>query len=186
MCTPMLHKTANHERILGIDPGYDRLGYAVIEHGLHKPHVVASGCILTDKKDSHDARLLSLGAALIPIIETYTPTAAALETLLFSTNQKTAIKVAEARGVITYEMAKAGIPVFEFNPMTIKVTVTGYGKSDKTQVMAMIPRIVTFAAQSELSQKKKMLDDEFDAIAIGVTCLVSYPHLMRQKSLLQK
>ena len=85
--------------------------------------------------------------------------------VVFSTNQKTAIKVAEVRGVILSESARAGLKTYEYNPMQVKVAVTGYGKSDKSQVMFMTKKI--------LCVDKEALDDEYDAMAIGITCLAT-------------
>jgi len=100
------------------------------------------------------------------VIETYTPKALALENLFFTNNQKTAITVAEARGVILYQAAIHGLPVYEYGPGQIKVAVTGYGKSDKEQIISMIPRLIGI-------QKTITHDDEYDAIAVGLTCFAT-------------
>jgi len=151
-------------KILAIDPGYQRLGIAVIEKNkTGKEILVYSECFETDKKLPHSERLSLVAQRLSETISKHKPEAVALETLFFSTNQKTAIKVAEVRGVILSESARAGLKTYEYNPMQIKVAITGYGKSDKNQVMFMTKKI--------LHVDKEALDDEYDAMAIGITCL---------------
>jgi crossover junction endodeoxyribonuclease RuvC len=153
-------------RILAIDPGYQRLGIAIIEKEVRgKETLVYSECFETDKKLPHSERLSLVAERLSEVIAEYSPEAVALETLFFSTNQKTAIKVAEVRGVILSEAARAGLKTYEYNPMQVKVAVTGYGKSDKGQVMFMTKKL--------LRVNKDALDDEYDAMAIGLTCLAS-------------
>jgi crossover junction endodeoxyribonuclease RuvC len=153
-------------KILAIDPGYQRLGIAVIEKDkTGKETLVHSECFETGKKIPHSERLALVAQRLRDVIAEYGPEAVALETLFFSTNQKTAIKVAEVRGVILSESARAGLPTHEYNPMQVKVAVTGYGKSDKGQVMFMTKKL--------LRVNKEALDDEYDAMAIGLTCLAS-------------
>ena len=87
----------------------------------------------------------------------------AIETLFFNSNQMTAMKVAEARGVALYESSKLGLEVFEYTPLQIKIAVTGYGRSDKKQMIDMICRLVTI-------EKEIKHDDEYDAIASAITC----------------
>src|SRR3970282_910909 len=90
------------------------------------------------------------------------PDAFTAEKLFLSANQKTAMRVSEARGVIIYEAAKAGLPVREFTPLEIKMAVTGYGKSTKDQVSFMVRKLISFP-------DKKTIDDELDAVAAGLT-----------------
>lgn len=154
-------------RVLAIDPGYDRIGVAVMEKTDSKEVLIHSECILTKKEDVLIARLLLLGQRIELIITEYKPTAVGIETLFFNKNQKTAIGVAQARGIIIYLARKAGCEVYEFGPQEIKVAVTGYGKSDKTAVIDMVKRLVVGVPESAL-------DDEYDAIAVGITCLAQY------------
>ncbi len=153
-------------KILAIDPGYDRLGVAVLEKQNGKETIVFSKCVVTDRADSPEERLACIGKEIRALIKKYAPSALAIETLFLATNQKTAMRVAEARGVCLYEAGCASIPVYEYTPLQIKIAVTGYGRSDKRQVTAMIERLVTVP-------KGKRLDDEYDAIAVGLTCLAS-------------
>lgn len=151
-------------RILAIDPGFGRIGIAVLEKKEGQETVLYSSCIQTKEKDLFNERLMTIRDAIKKIIETYSPTALAIETLFFNTNQKTAMRVAEARGAIILTASIAGLSVAEYTPLQIKTAVTGYGHAEKAQVEAMVYKLV------QLDNEKK-LDDEIDAIAIGLTHL---------------
>lgn len=154
-------------KILGIDPGYDRVGIAIIEKTAKTKEVLLhSECLQTSSKDDFYTRLGQVGAKIAEIIADYSPDALAIESLFITKNQKTAMRVAEARGVIAYEATRHKIPVYEYNPLQIKIAVTGHGGSDKTAVMKMVPLLVKMTA-------KKAQDDEYDAIAVALTCLAS-------------
>ncbi len=162
-------------KILGIDPGYDRVGIAIIEKlPTTKEVLLHSECLQTSAKDDFYTRLGQVGAKIAEIIKKYEPEGLAIETLFITKNQKTAMRVSEARGVIIYEAVRAGIPIFEYNPLQIKIAVTGHGGSDKEQVMKMIPLLVKMAA-------KKTQDDEYDAIAVALTCLAHERAIYPQK-----
>jgi crossover junction endodeoxyribonuclease RuvC len=145
--------------ILGIDPGYDRVGIAVIQN----KSLLHSECFLTSAKDDFHTRLKNIGQRTKEIIEKYSPNILAIESLFITKNHKTAMKVAEARGVISYEAILADMGIHEYSPPQIKVAVTGHGGSDKSQIIKMIPLLIKM-------QKKKTLDDEYDAIAVALTC----------------
>lgn len=145
--------------ILGIDPGYDRVGIAVIED----KSLLHSECFITSPKDDFHTRLREIGLKINEIIRQYSPKILAIESLFITKNQKTAMKVAEARGVISYEAAKANLGIHEYSPPQIKVAVTGHGASDKSQIIKMIPLLIKM-------KNKKALDDEYDAIAVAITC----------------
>ncbi len=148
--------------IIAIDPGYERLGIAVLEKTTAKEELLFSECFKTDAKEKHEIRLKLIGGEIEKITKKYKPEALAIETLFFKTNAKTAMKVSEARGVIMYEASKNGLVVTEFTPLQIKVAVTGYGKSEKDQVTAMVKRLIKITAPIKY-------DDEYDAIAVGLT-----------------
>jgi len=148
--------------ILGVDPGYGRMGAAVIEKDKSKESLLHSECFETLSSLGHSDRLVLVAKKIETIIDKYLPNELAIETLLFGKNQKTALSVAEARGVIILQAAKKGLKIREFNPNQIKLAVTGYGKSDKKQVISMIPKLVKM-------DSKKRLDDEYDAIAVALT-----------------
>lgn len=157
----------SHMKVLAIDPGYDRLGVAVMEYRDGKEHLIFSTCVLTDKKSDLVDRLFVVGNSVSELITTHQPNTVAIETLFFNKNIKTAIGVAQARGIILYLAKKAGCVVHEFGPQEIKVAVTGYGNSDKAAVFAMVNRLVP-------NVPKAVLDDEYDAIAVGITCLAQF------------
>lgn len=154
-------------KVLALDPGYDRLGVAVIERGERKETLLYSACIETDKKTDLTDRLFIVGTAVAKLIAKHKPHAVAIETLFFNKNIKTAIGVAQARGIIIFLAKKAGCAVYEFGPQEIKVAVTGYGKSDKSAVIDMVKRLIHNAPE-------KAHDDEYDAIAVGITALAHY------------
>jgi crossover junction endodeoxyribonuclease RuvC len=154
-------------RVLGIDPGFDRCGVAVLEYQAGKEVVLHSACIYTDKKASLSDRITTIGTAVDTIIKTYQPTALSIETLFFNKNITTGIGVAQARGVILYIATKNQLTIFEHGPQEVKVAVTGYGNCDKTAVYDMIHRLLPTAP-------KKAQDDEYDAIAVAITCLAQH------------
>ena len=154
-------------RVIGVDPGYDRLGVSVIEYRDGKEFLIHSSCIQTSSKLTLLERMFLLGQEFETILATYSPDTLAIETIFFNQNQKTAMGVAQARGIIIYLAQVHNCAVYEFGPQEIKVAVTGYGKSDKGAVIDMVQRLVANAPTDAL-------DDEYDAIAIGITCLAHY------------
>ena len=153
-------------RVLACDPGYDRLGVAVLEKQLGTERLLYSACITTNKASALPERLAEMGAAFTALLSEYAPTHVALETLYFSKNVRTAMAVAEARGVLLYLARTAGCEIAEYTPQQVKVATTGHGGSDKRQVAAMLPRLLP-------GIPKGALDDEYDAIAVGLTALAS-------------
>lgn len=155
----------NHEslRILGIDPGYERLGIAIIEkRSGGRETLLYSDCFHTSAQDDIAVRFAHIGLEVSRIIAEYRPHALAIETLFVTKNQKTAMRVAEARGIIIYEATKAGMPVSEYSPMQIKSAIAGDGTSDKARVAKMIHLLINMP-------DKNALDDEYDAIAVALT-----------------
>ncbi len=150
-------------RIISIDPGYERLGIAIIEKEKgSKETILFSECFQTDKKEPHERRLFLLGTEIRDVIEKWQPKALAIENLFLTNNKTTAMHVAETRGVILYEAARRDLPCFEYTPPQIKAAVTGNGHADKKAMMKMIPLLVKIS-------KEIKHDDEFDAIAVGLT-----------------
>jgi crossover junction endodeoxyribonuclease RuvC len=158
-------------RFLGIDPGYDRVGIAVVDKDVttQTETVIFSECFETDKTLETTERLHLVGKRVAQIIADHSPQALALETLFFNQNQKTAMAVAGARGIILYVAKEAGCALFEYHPQEIKVAITGYGKSDKTAVTTMVKQLVK-------NCPPQAIDDEYDAIAIAVTGLAHNGH----------
>lgn len=152
-------------RILGIDPGFERLGIAIIEKEKNmKEKLLFSECFKTSAQIPFSERLILLGDEVKKIIKKYSPEILAIETLFLNTNQKTAMHVAEARGVVIYESQKANLKIFEASPPQIKIAITGYGKADKKQIIKMVHLLLKI-------EKEKKSDDELDAIAIALTGL---------------
>lgn len=154
-------------RVISFDPGYDRLGVAIIEKRDGKEFLLYSTCIETNKAALLEDRIFVIGEAVTKLLKEYTPQMVAIETLFFNKNIKTAIGVAQVRGVLIYCAKVAGCEVVEYGPQAIKVAVTGYGNSDKAAVIAMVSRLITNAPTNAL-------DDEYDAIAVGITALAHH------------
>jgi crossover junction endodeoxyribonuclease RuvC len=150
--------------ILGIDPGYDRIGIALVspqtERG--RDHVIFSSCIRTRATESFEERILDMSQQLKAILKEHPISIAGIEELYFSKNTKTALKVSEARGALLLTLMQHGIPVYSLPPSHIKIAITGNGRATKDDIAHMIPRIC-----SGISGKK--IDDEIDAIAIAIT-----------------
>ncbi len=163
-------------RILGIDPGFDRLGLAVVESEAGKTVVVWSTCV-EPPRGAPQTRLAVVYDAVYDTIQKFEPEALSIETLFFSTNKKTALMVAEARGAILAAAGSLHIPVFEHAPNQVKLAVAGNGSADKESVARMVSHLVTFKNEGELLRKKR--DDEIDAIAIAITGSVVVPGLLR-------
>jgi crossover junction endodeoxyribonuclease RuvC len=154
-------------RVLAFDPGYERLGVAVIEKQNGKEVLLHSECVRTPAKLEFAARLKLLGEAAEALIKEWQPQAVALEEVFFKNNAKTAMQVAEVRGVLAYLAVRAGLSVHHFTPTEVKVAVTGSGSGTKTSVALMVPRLLALPS-------RKRLDDELDAIAVGITCLAHW------------
>lgn len=154
-------------KVLAVDPGYDRMGVAVLEMQNGKEVLIHSECIETNKKAALDERLCDIGKRFSALLTEHKPDLVGIETLFFNKNVKTAIGVAQARGIVMYLARQSGAEVCEFGPQEIKIAVTGYGKSDKSAVIDMVKRLVK-------NVPKKALDDEYDAIAIGITTLAHH------------
>ena len=160
------------QRVLAFDPGFERLGVAILEKQKGNPStplraretLLYSACIRTKAKLPFAQRLLQLGQEAEVLIKKWKPDAVALEDVYFAKNAKTALKVAEVRGMLSYLAAIHKLTLFEYTPLQVKVAVTGHGRSDKRAVAAMVPRLITLP-------RRVRLDDEIDAIAVGLTCL---------------
>lgn len=151
-------------RVIGIDPGYDRLGLAVLEGTPGNETLCYSTCITSDATAPLPDRLHTIGAGVRTLLSHYQPQVVGIETLFFNKNVKTAIHVAEARGVVSYVAREAGAVVAEYSPQEIKIAVTGHGGSDKSAVTMMVKRLIKGVPEHAV-------DDEYDAIAVALTCL---------------
>lgn len=149
--------------ILGIDPGMAIVGYSLLSAEGDNLDLVSSGSIQTKSTQKDSQRLFEIFEDLCSIIEKFKPDAASVEKLFYFKNQKTIIPVAEARGVIIMALEKYGIPIYEFTPLEIKQTLTGFGRADKKEV----ERMVKITLNRETLPK---LDDTVDSIAMGICC----------------
>lgn len=177
--TPM-EPSASQEsfRVLGIDPGYGRLGLALIEKRNGKEKLIYSTCLVSSSNTPFPLRLAYLGKEVEKILKEEKPNAIGLEKLFLVKNQKTGGQVAEVRGMLLYLTAEAGLAesLFEFTPREIKTAVVGYGGASKDQVAKMVSQLIALPP-------KKMLDDEIDAIAVALTALAKIPFLLSTRTL---
>ena len=148
-------------RILGIDPGFAITGYSIIAYIGNKFYLRTSGAILTEAKTSFPLRLEKINKELAEIIENYNPDAMSIEELFFNNNAKTAINVAQARGVILVTARMHNLDIFEYTPLQVKQAVTGYGRADKIQVQRMVKMILN-------EEKLPKLDDVTDSMAMAI------------------
>ena len=161
-------------RVLAIDPGFGRCGVAVLEGSATCPTLLYSACIETDSKQSFPERLLAVANEIVHLIEKHTPDTIAIEEIYFTNNAKTAIHVAEIRGMLIYVATARTIPLVEYNPLTVKLAITGYGRATKEQMTRMVEKLVHITTTLKY-------DDEYDAIALGITSLAHARHNAIQK-----
>lgn len=154
-------------RVLGVDPGYDRVGLAVMEYENGNEKLIHSTCLLTDKSAELNTRLQAVGQTVTKLIKEYEVDTLGIETLFFNKNVKTAMGVAQARGIIMYVAMQENCVVHEFSPQAIKIATTGYGNSDKHAMTSMVKQLIPGVPTDAL-------DDEYDAIAVGITCLAHF------------
>lgn len=150
--------------ILGLDPGFGRVGYAILTGTSDKPILKTFGCIETSSQQALVARLSAIKQAVSELIIKHQPTLVAMEKLFFSKNTKTALAVGEARGVLLVTVTEALVPIAEFTPPQVKLAVTGDGKADKKQIQKMLQMIFHLP-------KPIKSDDAADAVAIALCAL---------------
>jgi crossover junction endodeoxyribonuclease RuvC len=147
--------------VLGIDPGYAITGYGLVAYRNNHFDCLAYGVIRTSAKEIFSLRLLKIYSQLETLTADWKPDAVAVEELFFSRNTTTAIGTAQARGVAVLSGARAGLPVFEYTPMQVKLAVSGYGKADKQQVQQMVRVLLNL-------QELPKPDDAADALAVAI------------------
>lgn len=147
--------------ILGIDPGYAIVGWGVVEysHGNFRP--LGYGAITTEATTPFPERLQIIYNDMCYLFEKYKPEAMSMEKLFYNSNQKTVIDVAQARGVITLAAQNYGKDIFEYTPLQVKQSVTGYGRAEKKQVQEMTKNILKLPAIPKP-------DDTADALAMAI------------------
>ena len=160
--------------MLAIDPGYGRCGIAVLEKAAGRDALLYSDCIETSSADTLNERIAAVAEAVVRVLYEYEPDCMAIEKLFFAKNQKTAMKVAEVRGALIHIMSERDIPVFEYAPSQVKSATTGSGAADKEQITRMVPLLIKI-------EKTIRYDDEYDAIALGLTHLASAKTLLSRE-----
>lgn len=149
-------------RILGIDPGTTRCGYGIIDVDPKKDfRYVHYGCITSDGHTTDGQRLNRIFIDISRLIDEYSPNHIAIESLFFFSNQKTATKIAEARGVILLAAHKKNIETYEYTPQQVKLAVTGYGRSDKKEVQEEVKKALGLEAVPKP-------DDAADGLALAI------------------
>jgi len=149
-------------KILGIDPGIGRCGWAVIEFEASKAKALGFGCIETSPKKEISKRLEEVYDEILGIIQKYSPDALSIEELFFNTNAKTAFVVGQARGVILLAASKKNLEIAIYTPLQVKMAITGYGRAEKDQIGKMVKTIFNL---KEIPKP----DDTADALAIALT-----------------
>lgn len=163
-------------RVIGIDPGYGRLGVAVVEKKEGKEGLLFSHCLATSPSLPFPQRLLVLGRAFDSWCRKYRPATLAIEEVFFAANRKTALRVAEVRGLLLYLAARQHLTIIEVTPLEVKMAISGYGRADKKQVAAMAGRCL------RLDKKIGRTDDEFDALAVALTALFKHRDVIHTKA----
>lgn len=147
--------------ILGIDPGFATIGFALLQVERGAQRLVNCGVITTPAGSPLPTRLLQISKDMEELLTAFRPDAMAVEELFFTNNITTGISVAQARGVILLEAERRSVPIFEYSPSQVKMAVTGYGKAEKRQVMEMTKRLLHLSAIPRP-------DDAADAVAIAL------------------
>ena len=149
-------------RVLGIDPGYAIVGWGVVDYQGNRFSPVGFGAVTTAAGVDFEKRLEQVYQGVKEVFETYRPEALSIEKLFYQHNQTTVIGVAEARGVILLAAAQAGVPIFEYTPMQVKQSVSGYGMAVKKQVQEMTRILLHLPTVPKP-------DDTADALAMAIT-----------------
>lgn len=151
--------------ILGLDPGTALVGWGVIDTldraDVSQAKCLAYGCIQTDKTLSDSRRLLTIANGLRQILQQFTPDLVGVESLFYSTNQKTVMSVAQARGVLLMVIEEQGLELAELTPLQVKQALTGYGRAEKYQIQQMVQKLLYLA---DIPKP----DDAADALAVAL------------------
>lgn len=160
--------------ILGLDPGYARLGYGLISGSGQRWEAVTHGVITTPATQPFSERLVSIHDALAELLKQHQPQLVSVEKLFFARNTTTAFTVGRAWGVMELTITQAGCPIVEFTPLQIKQTLTGYGQATKQQVQKMLIHIFHLS-------KAPQPDDAADALA-GAYCAAVHPTVKQSRT----
>lgn len=148
-------------RVLGIDCGTQRTGYGVIESDGRTHRLVTAGVVSTSTKSALESRLLEISRGLREVIREHRPEAAAVEEVFYAANVKSALKLAQARGVALLAVAEAGLELGEYSPLEVKMSVVGFGRAEKFQVQAMVRSLLGLSAAPPS-------EDACDALAVAI------------------
>ena len=174
----LCRKEGENLRIIGIDPGYAIVGVGVVDYVKNKFYPVKFGAVDTPAGTPFEVRLKTIYDTVKEVIAETKPECMSIERLYFNSNQKTAIDVAEARGVILLAAIQAGIPIFEYTPLQIKQSLVGYGRAEKHQVQIMVRDTLRLESVPKP-------DDTADALAIAI-CHAQYGGTPLKQSLLKE
>jgi len=156
-------------KVLGIDPGTGRVGWGIVTHERGVDSLVECGCFETKVNSQLPERLLKIHTFLQKLIKEHQPDILTVESLFFATNAKTAFDVGAAKGVILLAGEESNLPIFQYTPLQVKSSLTGYGKAEKNQIQFMVTKIL------HLKETPKP-DDAADAVAIALTHIFHHPH----------
>lgn len=148
--------------IIGIDPGFNRCGFALVQKMNRNGKVIQTGLIETPTSLESEKRLRFIAHRLKAVISKFKPSEAAIERIFFFKNKKTALEIAEVVGMLKYILAEKKIKIFFYTPLQLKQTLTGYGKANKKQIYYMLKQLLQ-------GQKIPAQDDEADALAVALT-----------------
>ena len=148
-------------RIIGIDPGIATIGFGILDFRNNRYTLEKCGVITTSAHTSLSSRLSRIYSDITELMEMFRPDAVSIEELFFKNNITTGIPVAHGRGVILLACEHAGVPIYEYTPLQVKQSVTGYGLAEKKQVMDMVRRICSLSAAPKP-------DDAADAVALAI------------------
>jgi crossover junction endodeoxyribonuclease RuvC len=150
-------------RVLGIDCGSGCTGFGVIDSAGGGHRLVAAGAIRTVRAAPFERRLLEISQGLKEVIGRYAPECAAVEEVFYSANVKSALKLAQVRGVALLALAEASLAVGEYSPLEVKSSVVGYGRAEKQQVQLMVRSLLALGADEEIHSQ-----DASDALAVAI------------------
>ncbi len=162
--------------ILGIDPGYAIVGFGAVVYENNRFTVLGYGAITTRAHTEFTSRLEEIYDGMNELITKFRPDCISVEKLYFNTNTTTAIAVAESRGCILLAAKKGLVPVYEYTPLQVKSSVTGYGRAEKKQIMEMTRIMLGL-------EKIPRPDDAADALALAICHGHSSGSLLYKKSL---
>lgn len=153
-------------RVLGIDCGTERTGFAVVESGARGHRLIAAGVIVTSPKLPLANRLCKIAGDLREVMSQFAPRQAAIEEVFHAVNVKSTLKLAHVRGVAMLAVTEAGLPLGEYSPLEVKMSVVGYGRAEKSQVQLMVQSLLQLQTPEELAVVAK--EDAADAMAVAI------------------